>query len=136
MFGHKSGADLSTQSALIQPIEDVRHAMTADARAGAIVEYVVELIGFPGTKYGDQVDSTIQALDSYAGGRCLGDLPQGVRSIAPAQVLAQLRKNAIAVGSGTPSSARGCRIAEITGSNPLSSTTKSAQTHVISYATG
>jgi hypothetical protein len=30
--------------------------------------------------------------------------------------LAQLRKNAIAVGSGTPSSARGCRIAEITGS--------------------
>jgi hypothetical protein len=29
--------------------------------------------------------------------------------------LAQLRKNAIAVGSGTPSSARGCRIAEITG---------------------
>jgi hypothetical protein len=26
MFGHKSGADLSTQSALIQPIEDVRHA--------------------------------------------------------------------------------------------------------------
>jgi hypothetical protein len=40
----------------------------------------------------------------------------------PAPVLAQLRKNAIAVGSGTPSSARGCRIAEITGSNPLSST--------------
>jgi hypothetical protein len=35
--------------------------------------------------------------------------------------LAQLRKNAIAVGSGTSSSARGCRIAEITGSNPLSS---------------
>jgi hypothetical protein len=49
MFGHKSGADLSTQSALIQPIEDVRHAMTGDARAGAIVEYVVELVGFPGT---------------------------------------------------------------------------------------
>ena len=63
MFGHKSGADLSTQSALIQPIEDVRHAMTGDARAGAFVEYVVELVGFPGTKYDDQVDSTIQALD-------------------------------------------------------------------------
>ena len=46
MFGHKSGADLSTQSALIQPIEDVRHAMTGDARARAIVEYVVELVGF------------------------------------------------------------------------------------------
>jgi hypothetical protein len=46
--------------------------------------------------------------------------------------LAQLRKNAIAVGSGTPSSARGCRIAEITGSNPLSSTKKSVQTDVIS----
>ena len=55
MFGHKSGADLSTQSALIQPIEDVRHAMTGDTRAGAIVEYVVELVGFPGTKYDDQV---------------------------------------------------------------------------------
>jgi len=38
MFGHKSGADLSTQSALIQPIEEVRHAMTGDARAGAIVD--------------------------------------------------------------------------------------------------
>ena len=47
MFEHKSGADLSTQSALIQPIEDVRRAMTGDARAGAIVEYVVELVGFP-----------------------------------------------------------------------------------------
>jgi hypothetical protein len=46
--------------------------------------------------------------------------------------LAQLRKNAIAVGSATPSSARGCRIAEITGSNPLSSTKKSAQIDVIS----
>ena len=63
MFGHRSGVDLSTQSALIQPIEDVRHAMTGDARAGAIVEYVVELVGFPGTKYDDQVNSTIQALD-------------------------------------------------------------------------
>jgi phage terminase large subunit-like protein len=63
MFGHKSGADLSTQSALIQPIEDVRHAMTGDARTGAIVEYVVELVGFPSTKYDDQVDSTTQALD-------------------------------------------------------------------------
>ena len=63
MFGHKSGADLSTQSALIQPIEDVRHAMTGDARAGAIVEYVVNLVSFPGTKYDDQVDSTTQALD-------------------------------------------------------------------------
>jgi hypothetical protein len=29
----------------------------------AIVEYVVELVGFPGTKYDDQVDSTTQALD-------------------------------------------------------------------------
>ena len=29
--------------------------MTGDARAGAIVEYVVELVGFPGTKYDDQV---------------------------------------------------------------------------------
>ena len=65
-----------------------------------------------------------------------GDLPQGVRSIVPAPVLAQLRKNAIAVGSGTPSSARGCRIAEITGSNPLSSTRKSARPDLISYATG
>ena len=37
--------------------------MTGDARAGAIVEYVVELVGFPGTKYDDQVDSTTQALD-------------------------------------------------------------------------
>jgi hypothetical protein len=37
--------------------------MTGDARAGAFVEYVVELVGFPGTKYDDQVDSTIQALD-------------------------------------------------------------------------
>jgi hypothetical protein len=46
-------------------------------------------------------------LGSYAGGRCPGDLPQGVRSIVPAPVLAQLRKNAIAAGSGTPSSARG-----------------------------
>jgi phage terminase large subunit-like protein len=64
MFGHKSGADLSTQSALIQPIEDVRHAMTGDARAGAIVEYVVEACRLPGhTKYDDQVDSTSQALD-------------------------------------------------------------------------
>jgi hypothetical protein len=62
MFGHKSGADLSTQSALIQPIEDVRHAMTGDARAGAIVKYVVELVGFAGTKYDDQVDS---GLGSY-----------------------------------------------------------------------
>jgi hypothetical protein len=50
----------------------------------------------------------------------------------PAPVLAQLRKNAIAVGSGTPSSLRGCRIAEITDSNPLSSTRKSAQINVIS----
>ena len=63
MFGHRSGADLSTQSALIQPIEEVRHAMTGDARARAIVGYVVELVGFPGTKYDDQVDSTTQALD-------------------------------------------------------------------------
>jgi hypothetical protein len=47
-------------------------------------------------------------------------------------VLAQLRKSAIAVGSGTPSTARGCRIAEITGSNPLSSTKESAQIDVIS----
>ena len=132
MFGHKSGADLSTQSALIQPIEDVRHAMTGDARAGAIVEYVVGLVGFPGTMYDDQVDSTTQALESHAGGRCPGDLPQGVRSIVPAPVLAQLRKNA--TGSGTPSSAR-CRVAEITVSNPLSSTTKSAQIDMISSAT-
>ena len=52
------------KSMLIEPIEDVRHAMTGDARAGAIVEYVVELVGFPGTKYDDdQVDSTIQVLD-------------------------------------------------------------------------
>jgi hypothetical protein len=29
MFGHKSGADLSTQSALIQSIEEVRHAKCA-----------------------------------------------------------------------------------------------------------
>ena len=36
----------------------------------------------------------------------VGDLPQDVRSVVPAQVLAQLRKNAITVGSGTPSSAR------------------------------
>jgi hypothetical protein len=69
-------------------------------------------------------------LGSYAGRRCPGDLPQGVRSIVPAPVLAQLRKNAVAVGSGTPSSARGCRIAEITGSNPLSSTRKSARAAV------
>ena len=27
------------------------------------MEYVVELVGFPGTKYDDQVDSTTQALD-------------------------------------------------------------------------
>jgi len=47
-------------------------------------------------------------------------------------VLAQLRKNAIAVGSGTPPSARGCRIAEITGSNPLSSTIQSCQTALVS----
>jgi phage terminase large subunit-like protein len=26
-------------------------------------DYIVELIGFPGTKYDDQVDSTTQALD-------------------------------------------------------------------------
>ena len=63
MFGHRSGAELSMKSMLIEPIEDVRHAMTGDARAGAIVEYVVELVGFPGTKYDDQVDSTTQALD-------------------------------------------------------------------------
>ena len=37
--------------------------MTGDARARAIVEYVVELVGFPGTKYDNQVDSTTQALD-------------------------------------------------------------------------
>ena len=36
---------------------------TGDARARAIVEYVVELVGFPGTKYDDQVDSTTRALD-------------------------------------------------------------------------
>jgi hypothetical protein len=45
----------------------------------------------------------------------------------PAPALAQLRKSAIAVGSGTPLSARRCRIAEITGLNPLTSTRKSAQ---------
>jgi phage terminase large subunit-like protein len=28
-----------------------------------VVEYVVELVGFPSTKYDDQVDSTTQALD-------------------------------------------------------------------------
>ena len=36
---------------------------TGDARARAIVEYVVELVGFPGTKYDDQVNSTTRALD-------------------------------------------------------------------------
>ena len=63
MFGYRSGANLSTEPKLIELIEEVRHAMTGDARAAAIVEYVVELVGFPGTKYDDQVESTIQALD-------------------------------------------------------------------------
>jgi hypothetical protein len=80
MFGHKSGADLSTQSALIQPIEDVRHAMTGGARAGAIVKYVVELVGFAGTKYDDQVDSTIPALDHICG-RTMSWRPTSRRSV-------------------------------------------------------
>ena len=32
------------------------------ANAPWLAEYVTELTGFPGTKYDDQVDSTIQAL--------------------------------------------------------------------------
>ena len=124
MFGHKSGADLSTQSALIQPIEDVRHAMTGDARAVAIVVYVVELVGFPGTKYDDQVDSTIQALDHMREDNDLATYLKAFDS-AGSSIGATARKSAFAVGSGTPSNARGCRIAEITGSNPLSSTSQS-----------
>jgi hypothetical protein len=37
------------------PIEDTLNAPW-------LGEYVVELVGFPGTKHGDQVDSTMQAL--------------------------------------------------------------------------
>ena len=33
------------------------------ANAPWLDEYVLELVGFPGTKYDDQVDSTTQALD-------------------------------------------------------------------------
>lgn len=45
---------------------------------------------------------------------------------AGSSIGATARKNAIAVGSGTPSSARGCRIAEITGSNARSGVISSA----------
>ena len=31
--------------------------------ASAQADYIAELMGFPGTKYADQVDSTTQALD-------------------------------------------------------------------------
>ena len=62
MFGHKSGAGVDAVGAHTADrgcatCDDQQHA------AGAIVEYVVELVGFPSTKYDDQVDSTTQALD-------------------------------------------------------------------------
>ena len=50
MFGHKSGADLSTQSALIQPIENVRHATcVTGSRSGPDISDAVS------RKEGDQV---------------------------------------------------------------------------------
>jgi hypothetical protein len=50
MFGHKSGADLSTQSALIQPIEEVRHAKcVTGSRSGPDISDAVS------RKKGDQI---------------------------------------------------------------------------------
>jgi hypothetical protein len=40
-------------------------------------EYVMELVGFSGTKYDDQVDSTTQALDQLRGELRPYDVPQG-----------------------------------------------------------
>jgi predicted phage terminase large subunit-like protein len=36
-------------------------------------DYIIELTGFPGSKYDDQVDSTTQALD-YMRGPCAGNM--------------------------------------------------------------
>ena len=100
MFGHKSRVDLSTQSALIQPIEDVRHAMTGGVRAGAIEEYVVELVGFAGTKYDDQVDSTTQALDHMREDDVLATYLKAFGRYCRLQYWRNCAKTPSAVGSG------------------------------------
>jgi predicted phage terminase large subunit-like protein len=56
------------------------HALTAVFENGQVLlpqhapwlaEYVLELVGFPGTKFDDQVDSTAQALDFFRKGYSL-----------------------------------------------------------------
>jgi hypothetical protein len=68
-------------------------------RCSWLDDYIVELIGFPGTKYDDQVDSTTQALDHMREDDVLATY-LGVRSIVPPSVLAHLRKNAIRYSAG------------------------------------
>ena len=59
------------------------------ANAPWLDEYLLELVGFPGTEHDDQVELNYSGVGPSAGGRCRSDLPQGVRSIAPTPVLAQ-----------------------------------------------
>jgi hypothetical protein len=69
------------------------------------------------------------------GGRCLGDLPRRSVDSASFSIGALAQKCHPPLEAAPPSSAPGRRIAEVTGSNRLSSTTKSAQIDVISSAT-
>ena len=68
-------------------------------RCSWLDDYIVELIGFPDTKYDDQVDSTTHASDHMREDDVLA-IYLGVRSIVPAQYWRTCAKMPSAVGSG------------------------------------
>jgi predicted phage terminase large subunit-like protein len=104
------------------------------ANASWLDEYVVELVGFPGTKYDDQVDSTTQAW--ILCGRTMSWRPTSRRSVdsAGSSIGATAQKTPLP-SEAAPHQARAdaaSRRSQVRGSNPLSSTRKSAQIDVIS----
>jgi hypothetical protein len=56
-----------------------------------LVGYVVELVGFPGTKYDDQVDSTTQALDHMRE----DDVFSSQAIFSPTRFAARLRRSSV-----------------------------------------